>query len=112
MEILKGKKKNWLSEGQVIKSDLQYSQLVEISTSTNWPIRPLLTAKPPLNARVDPSPLEPFVKSSVLTVTGNFVISLVQKGKDLSNSARVGTIQSVTNQGKVDPQVPMKILCH
>ena len=28
-------KKNWLSEGQVIKSDLQYSQLVEISTSTN-----------------------------------------------------------------------------
>jgi len=57
---------NWLSEGQVIKSDLQYSPLA---------------------------------------------ISLVQKGKDLSNPARVGMIQSVTNRGKVDPQVPMKILC-
>lgn len=31
----KGKKNNWLSEGQVFKSDLQCSQLVEISTSTN-----------------------------------------------------------------------------
>ena len=31
----KGKKNNWLSEGQVCKSDLQCSQLVEISTSTN-----------------------------------------------------------------------------
>ena len=31
----KGKKNNWLSEGQVIKLDLQCSQLVEISTSKN-----------------------------------------------------------------------------